>query len=170
VKLWVGLGNPGLQYEGTRHNIGAAVVALLAEKETFQLNRGCKSLVAKTSGSEKNIIYLLPQTFMNLSGDAVQYIKEYYKITPGDITIFHDEIELAPGEIRYKFGGGHKGHNGLRDIIQKTGSADFHRVRIGVGRPADNISVAHYVLSPMPGAEFPNLDKIKSIIVENKLE
>jgi len=170
MKLWVGLGNPGLQYEGTRHNIGATVVALFAEKETFQLNRACKSLVAKTSGSEKTIIYLLPQTFMNLSGEAVQYIKEYYKITPDNITIFHDEIELSPGDIRYKFGGGHKGHNGLRDIIQKTGSADFHRVRIGVGRPAGNISVAHYVLSPMPGEEFPSLDKIRSIIKENKLE
>ena len=107
---------------------------------------------------------------MNLSGDAVSKTMKFYKVQPENMVVLHDEIELSPGQIQYKFGGGHRGHNGLRDIIQKISSADFHRIRIGIGRPSDeHMSVADFVLAEIPAADIPDINEIYRMLKEKNL-
>ncbi len=160
----VGLGNPGRQYHMTRHNAGALVLdALLARgdrKASLSKFQGRLEEHVFVQGEvEKKVVLVRPDTFMNLSGTTVAPAVREYNIAPGHLLVLHDEIELAFGEIRMKKGGGHKGHNGLRDIIAKAGSPDFERLRFGVGRP-DHPDVADYVLSPFAKeeqAELPGL-------------
>lgn len=168
MQLWAGLGNPGTRYEKTRHNAGVMILEELFPSISPQNEKKLKGLVAKVGAPA--LVLLFPQTFMNLSGDSVAPAMNFYKITPSDLVVFHDEIELAPGEVAYKFGGGHKGHNGLRDIIAKTGSAEFHRIRIGVGRPPHpDQSVADYVLSKMPSQELAPAEKVRKLLIEKGL-
>ena len=156
IKLIVGLGNPGQQYEKNRHNAGFLFLdRLLADcngswtKETrFQGWFGSCHI-----GSEK-LLLLKPDTFMNRSGQAVGKIARYYKLQPEEILVVHDELDFAAGVVKFKKGGGHAGHNGLRDIIAHLSSKDFYRLRVGIDRPVAGKVVADYVLSNPSKAEM----------------
>ncbi|WP_323779731.1 aminoacyl-tRNA hydrolase [Thalassovita sp.] len=160
MQLWIGLGNPGAKYAGNRHNIGFMALDRIAEDHGFapwrtkfqgQLSEG-------KLGREK-VILLKPETFMNLSGQSVGEAMRFYKLTPADVMVFHDELDLAPGKCRVKQGGGHAGHNGLRSIHQHIG-ADYGRVRLGIGHPGHKDRVAGYVLSDFAKADQNWLDDL----------
>jgi len=148
VSLIVGLGNPGAQYEETRHNAGAWFVQALANHSNATLKHSAKfqGLHCITQLHNEECHLLIPTTFMNLSGQSVQAVANYYKIAPEHILVAHDEIDLPVGDIRLKFEGGHGGHNGLRDIIRHLNTNKFYRLRIGVGHPGDSKLVHDYVL------------------------
>ncbi|MBN4063583.1 aminoacyl-tRNA hydrolase [Cardiobacterium sp. AH-315-I02] len=148
LKVIVGLGNPGSKYSKTRHNAGFWFIDEVAGKysATFRAEKKFFGEVAKISVEGKNIWLLKPDTFMNRSGQAVQSLLSFYRITVEQILVVHDEIDLPPGTAKLKTGGGHGGHNGLRDIISQSGSKDFHRLRIGVGHPGSKDQVVDYVL------------------------
>lgn len=153
------LGNPGKQYARNRHNAGYLAGEYLAAAHGISLKeKKFSSLCGSgTIGGEKTII-LLPQTFMNNSGTAVQAALDYHQAGAESLVAVHDDIELPFGEIRAKFGGGHKGQNGIRSIIQHIGTADFHRIRIGVGRPPHpDMAVADYLLSNFTAGEMEEL-------------
>ena len=138
IKLVVGLGNPGLQYQRTRHNAGFLFLDALHLRfggNGWQLNRSFQGEVSECYVDGVRVLLIKPQTYMNLSGVAVERVVTFYKLKPEEVLVVHDELELASGVVRIKRGGGHAGHNGLRDIIAKIGSADFYRLRFGVGRP-----------------------------------
>jgi PTH1 family peptidyl-tRNA hydrolase len=160
MKLWVGLGNPGAKYAGNRHNIGWMAVDRIAADHGFGPFRAKfqGSLSEGVLGSEK-VLLLKPETFMNLSGQSVGETMRFYKLTPADVTVFHDELDLAPGKVRVKDGGGHAGHNGLRSIHQHIGEA-YGRVRLGIGHPGHKDRVAGYVLSDFAKADADWLDDV----------
>ncbi|MDR0807799.1 MAG: aminoacyl-tRNA hydrolase [Gemmobacter sp.] len=146
MRLWVGLGNPGAKYAGNRHNIGFMALGRIAADHGFgPWRRGFQGLVSEGRLGTEKLVALKPETFMNLSGQSVGEAMRFYKLTPGDVTVFHDELDLAPGRIRLKTGGGHAGHNGLRSIHGHIGDA-YHRVRLGIGHPGHKDAVAGYVL------------------------
>jgi len=153
VKLLVGLGNPGPEYHDTRHNAGAwwleaAARALRAE---LRPERSFFGRAARTQVGEHTLWLLEPSTYMNRSGQAVAALARFYKIEPQQILVAHDELDLPPGEVKLKRGGGHAGHNGLRDIHAQLGSADYWRLRIGIGHPGHKAEVVHWVLKkPAP--------------------
>ncbi|MDE0114692.1 MAG: aminoacyl-tRNA hydrolase [Albidovulum sp.] len=147
MKLFAGLGNPGRQYSRNRHNIGYMAIDRIADEYNFSSWRG-KFLGAISEGrvgSEK-VVLLKPETFMNRSGQSVGEAMRYFKCEPGDVTVFHDEIDLLPGKVKTKLGGGHAGHNGLRSLHQHIGP-EFVRVRLGVGHPGRKELVSGFVLS-----------------------
>lgn len=152
IRLLVGLGNPGPEYEATRHNAGFWWVDDVARelKTTLLAERGYFGLAARVArplpGIDGPVWLLQPQTFMNLSGKSVGALARFFKIAPDEVLVAHDELDLAPGELKLKFGGGHAGHNGLRDIHAQLGSADYWRLRIGIGHPGVKTEVANYVL------------------------
>ena len=149
IKLLVGLGNPGLQYKRTRHNAGFLFLEMLHDSlyaSPWQINKQFKAEIAEAFVQGEKVLLVKPQTFMNLSGDAVAAVMNFYRLKSQQMLVVHDEIDLAPGVVKFKKDGGHAGHNGLRDIIAKIGTADFYRLRLGVGRPQVG-SVADYVLS-----------------------
>ncbi|MGB3176746.1 MAG: aminoacyl-tRNA hydrolase [Albidovulum sp.] len=160
MRLFVGLGNPGQKYAGNRHNIGFMAVDRIASDHGFSPWRGKfqGSVCEGTLGSER-VVLLKPETFMNLSGQSVSAAARFYKCEPDDITVFHDELDLAPGKIRSKTGGGHAGHNGLRSLHQHMGEA-YHRVRIGIGHPGHKDRVAAYVLSDFAKADQDWIDDL----------
>jgi PTH1 family peptidyl-tRNA hydrolase len=146
VKLLVGLGNPGARYAGTRHNVGWMAVDAVASRHGFSPERSkFQGLLAEGRLGGDRALILKPQTFMNLSGQSVGEALRFFKLTPADVVVFHDEIDLPAGRLRVKQGGGHAGHNGLRSLHQHVGDA-YGRVRIGVGHPGDKAKVAAYVL------------------------
>lgn len=160
ISLIVGLGNPGAEYEQTRHNAGVWFVDALAAQTNTSLRPAGKFHglhgTAKLAGHDFHL--LIPTTFMNLSGQAVQALASYYKIAPENILVAHDEIDLPAGEIRLKFDGGHGGHNGLRDIIRHLNSNKFYRLRIGVGHPGNSNLVHDYVLNAPKKSERELID------------
>ena len=148
IKLLVGLGNPGPDYDATRHNAGFWFVdgAARALKTTLVMDRSYHGLVARTAFQGQTVWLLEPQTFMNLSGKSVAALARFFKINPDEILVVHDELDLAPGEAKLKFGGSHAGHNGLRDIHAQLGTGDYWRLRLGVGHPGVKSEVIHWVL------------------------
>ena len=149
IKLIVGLGNPGAQYRGTRHNAGADFVEELARQCGSSLQPESKffGLAGRVNLSGHDLRLLIPTTFMNRSGQAVAAMAQFFKIPPGEILVAHDELDIPPGTARFKRGGGHGGHNGLRDIVPALGNnKDFHRLRIGIGHPGHASKVTGYVL------------------------
>lgn len=153
IKLIVGLGNPGAEYEATRHNVGFWWVDAIARalKLHLQADRAYHALVARTSAEGQPLWLLQPQTFMNVSGKSVAALARFFKIEPAEILVVHDELDLPPGEAKLKHGGGHAGHNGLRDIHAQLGSDQYWRLRIGIGHPGVKSEVAHWVLrKPAP--------------------
>jgi peptidyl-tRNA hydrolase, PTH1 family len=148
VKLIVGLGNPGPEYLMTRHNAGFWFVDALANKLSlsFSPDKKFQAEVCRYQSGSIDCWLCKPQTYMNESGAAVQALMSYYKLSIDQVMVVHDEIDLMPGTTRLKKGGGHGGHNGLRDIIQRTGSSEFLRLRIGVGHPGSKDKVVPYVL------------------------
>jgi PTH1 family peptidyl-tRNA hydrolase len=154
IKLIVGLGNPGKKYESTRHNAGYWLVDRLAAQHRLTLRKEPKfhGLVAKLDTASGPAWLQMPQTWMNESGTAVCALAQFHKIPADEILVVHDELDLPPGGVKIKQGGGHAGHNGLRDIIAKLGTPDFWRLRIGIGHPRDAAAteqeVADFVLHP----------------------
>ena len=148
IKLIVGLGNPGAEYDKTRHNAGAWFVEVLATAEQLTLRAEKKflGLYGQAKSATDKFHLLLPTTFMNHSGQAVLALAQFYKIAPQHILVVHDELDLPAGMARLKQGGGHGGHNGLRDIIRHLGTNDFIRLRLGIGHPGDKNRVLDYVL------------------------
>ena len=148
VSLVVGLGNPGAEHSQTRHNAGFWFVEQLASQEGAVFSREAKfqGEVAKIRVAGRAIYILKPTTFMNRSGQSVASLASYFGIDSSDILVVHDELDLDPGKIRLKLGGGHGGHNGLRDIISHLGVKDFMRLRLGVGHPGSSNKVLNYVL------------------------
>jgi PTH1 family peptidyl-tRNA hydrolase len=155
IKLIVGLGNPGPAHLLTRHNAGFWFVDALAGKNSLRFRRESRfhAEVCRLTGPSTDCFLCKPSSFMNRSGMAVQAIASYYKIAPEHMLVVHDEIDLPPGVIRIKRGGGHGGHNGLRDIIEVLGNNNFNRLRIGVGHPGSSDQVADYVLERAPAPE-----------------
>lgn len=148
IKLIVGLGNPGAEYTLTRHNAGAWFTEAIARTEGQSLRPEAKfqGLTAAITLAGNSFRLLNPTTYMNRSGQAVRAMAGFYQLAPEEILVVHDELDLAPGIARLKFEGGHGGHNGLRDIIAHLGSAEFHRLRLGIGHPGNSKLVADYVL------------------------
>ncbi|MDH5592751.1 MAG: aminoacyl-tRNA hydrolase, partial [Gammaproteobacteria bacterium] len=147
--LIAGLGNPGPQYEHTRHNVGFWWLDQLAHDlgATFAVDNKYHGQLAQHQTSEHKLLLLKPLVFMNRSGQSVAALANFYKIPLSNILIVHDELDLPPGTVRLKHEGGHGGHNGLRDIIAQTGGKDFLRCRLGIGHPGDSRQVSDYVLS-----------------------
>lgn len=155
IKILIGLGNPGLQYKRTRHNAGFLFLERMhsyLNATPWQMNKSFKAEVAEAYFQGHKLLLVKPQTFMNLSGEAVSKVLGFYRIDPQQMLVVHDEIDLAFAANKLKKGGGHAGHNGLRDIIAKIGTADFFRLRLGVGRPQHG-AVADYVLSAYSSEE-----------------
>ena len=153
IRLLVGLGNPGPQYEATRHNAGFWWLDAAARKlgATLQPQRSWFGLAAKVGTALGAVWLLQPMTYMNLSGKAVAALARFHKIAPQEILVVHDELDLAPGQAKIKLGGGHAGHNGLRDIHAQLGSSDYWRLRLGIGHPGVKAEVVDYVLrKPAP--------------------
>lgn len=158
--LVVGLGNPGREYQRTRHNVGEEAIGLLAERlgEKLKVGRD-KAAVAETRLGAKRVVLAFPTTYMNLSGEAVGAMMRRYKIeSPGQLVVVHDELDLPPGVVRVKVGGGLAGNNGLRSITQHLKTQDYVRVRIGIGKPPSKERGADHVLSRIPKAERELLD------------
>lgn len=160
MKLFVGLGNPGAKYAGNRHNIGFMAVERIAAAHGFAPWRGkFQGSVSEGKLGAERVALLKPETFMNLSGQAVGEAMRFYKLTPEDVLVFHDELDLAPAKCRVKWGGGHAGHNGLRSIHQHIGES-YGRVRLGIGHPGHKDRVAGYVLADFAKAEAEWLDDL----------
>jgi peptidyl-tRNA hydrolase, PTH1 family len=165
--LFVGLGNPGARYAGNRHNIGFMVVDAIAKRHGFPpWRRRFQGVSAEGPLGGERVLLLLPGTFMNDSGRAVAEAAHFYKLVLPDITVFHDEIELVPGKVRVKIGGGIAGHNGLRSISAHVGN-DYRRVRIGVGHPGVKELVHPHVLSDFAKSEQPWVEALCGIIADN---
>lgn len=161
MKLFVGLGNPGAKYAGNRHNIGFMALDRIASDHGFgPWKSAFKAQVAEGRLGSDKVLLLKPQTFMNLSGEAVRAALDFYKLAPADVTVFHDELDLAPGKCRVKQGGGHAGHNGLRSIHQHLGTDAYGRVRLGIGHPGHKDAVAAYVLHDFAKADQDWLDDL----------
>ncbi len=161
IKLIVGLANPGPQYQDTRHNAGAWFVEELARSFQIPLNTESKffGLTGRGLINGQDTRLLIPTTFMNLSGKAVAAMTQFFKLEPTEILVAHDELDINPGEIRLKKGGGHGGHNGLRDIIAQLGNQkNFHRLRVGIGHPGDKNKVTGFVLGKPSSIERKNID------------
>jgi PTH1 family peptidyl-tRNA hydrolase len=153
--LWVGLGNPEPGMARQRHNIGFMAIDVIARRHGFSpWRQRFKGLVAEGSIGGEKIFALKPMTYMNASGDSVQQAAAFFKIPPGDITVFHDELDLAPSKVRVKRGGGAAGHNGLRSMDQMLGTPDYWRVRLGIGHPGDKARVLGYVLGDFAKADL----------------
>ena len=149
IRLIVGLGNPGREYETTRHNAGFWWVDELArlQKLSFKNETKFHGLAARGQLQGHEMLLLKPQTFMNVSGRSVGALAQFYKIAPSEILVVHDDLDLPPGVARLKLGGGHGGHNGLKDIIAHLGTRDFWRLRLGIGHPGDRAEVVNFVLN-----------------------
>lgn len=160
MKLFVGLGNPGAKYTHNRHNIGYMAVDRIAADHGFSPWRAkFQGQICEGRLGADKIVLLKPETFMNLSGQSVGEAMRFFKLTPGDVTVFHDELDLAPGKLKLKQGGGHAGHNGLRSIHAHIGEA-YGRVRLGIGHPGHKDRVSGYVLSDFAKADEGWLDDL----------
>jgi peptidyl-tRNA hydrolase, PTH1 family len=164
MRLIVGLGNPGAKYAGNRHNIGFMAVDRIAADHGFSPWRSkFHGQLAEGTLGDTRVALLKPETFMNLSGQSVSEALRFYKIAPADVIVLHDELDLAPGRLRVKTGGGHAGHNGLRSLHQHIGEA-YVRLRLGIGHPGHKDQVAAYVLSNFAKQDQSWLDELLSAI------
>lgn len=162
LKLIVGLGNPGPEYAATRHNAGQWFVEALSQKYGIRLVNEPKyhGICGRGTVQGQDLRLLIPTTFMNLSGQSVGALATFFKIMPDEILVAHDELDLPPGAVRLKTGGGHGGHNGLRDIIRALANHNtFHRLRIGIGHPGDAKKVSGFVLTKAPSSEQDLIDR-----------
>ena len=162
VQLIVGLGNPGPEYDQTRHNAGALFVERVAASQRVNLSVDRKyfGLVGKFNHQGREVRLLIPTTYMNRSGQSVAALANFFKLKPEEILVAHDELDMPPGVAKLKQGGGHGGHNGLRDIIAQLGNQNnFHRLRLGIGHPGHASLVSGYVLGRAPRSEQDLLDK-----------
>jgi PTH1 family peptidyl-tRNA hydrolase len=165
--LFVGLGNPGPQYAENRHNIGFMAVQAIARRHDIKpWRRKFQGVAVEGLIEAKRVLLLLPGTYMNESGRAVQEAMNFYKVADGQVAVFHDEAELPPGKVRVKIGGGNAGHNGLRSISTHIGN-DYRRVRLGIGHPGDKNLMETYVLQNFAKSEWPWVEALCDIIADN---
>lgn len=161
--LVVGLGNPGPQYEKTRHNIGFMVVDTLADRERSRLSvhkkSGAEAVTVRIAG--RQVILAKPRSYMNLSGRPIAALARFFSVDPANLIVVHDELDLDYGTLRLKLGGGEGGHNGLRSISQALGTKDYLRTRVGIGRPPGRMDPADYVLKPFSSVERKELDLVR---------
>ena len=166
MKLFVGLGNPGGKYEKTRHNIGFMAIDAIARAHGFSPERSkFQGLLCEGKLGTEKVMALKPQTFMNLSGQSVGEAMRFFKLEPEDVICFHDELDLAPGKLKVKTGGGHAGHNGLRSMHEDIGP-DRVRVRLGIGHPGDKRLVSGFVLHDFAKADWDWIDPLMDGIAE----
>lgn len=163
--LYVGIGNPGERYHDTRHNLGFDCIDNIAQKWAVTFRHQTK--FSGYTAQKDKLQLLKPDTYVNESGRAVRAVASYYQIEPGNIIVIHDDLDLNPGTVRIKLGGGHGGHNGLKDVIAHLGSKDFWRIRIGIGHPGDRTKVTPYVLSKAPPQERELCQKAIDSIIEH---
>ncbi|MFD1849260.1 aminoacyl-tRNA hydrolase [Oceanobacillus bengalensis] len=160
MKCIVGLGNPGKKYEKTRHNVGFMTIDGIAARHNWELSKvKFKGQYTMEQYEGEKVILLKPQTFMNLSGESIRPLMEYYNLELEDLLVIYDDMDLPTGKIRLRQKGGHGGHNGVRNTIDQLGTKEFNRIRIGIGRPTTNISVIDYVLGEFPKEELGNVDE-----------
>ena len=166
IKLFVGLGNPGSEYQATRHNAGFWWIDALARqlKVAMVHDKAWHGLVGRSTINGQALLLLKPQTFMNLSGRSVSALARFYKVPAEQILVIHDELDILPGQLKLKRGGGHAGHNGLRDIHDQLGTDDYWRLRLGIGHPGIKTEVVNWVLKK-PTAE--QLQMIEACIAES---
>jgi PTH1 family peptidyl-tRNA hydrolase len=165
--LYVGLGNPGPEYAGNRHNIGfMAVQAVARRHDIAPWRRRFQGVAVEGAIAGEKLLLLLPGTFMNESGRAVAEAANFYKLEAGSVVVFHDEAELAPGKVRVKKAGGNAGHNGLRSITEHIGN-DYHRVRLGIGHPGDKNLMERHVLANFAKDEMPWVEALLDIVADN---
>lgn len=161
MKLIIGLGNPGNQYKKTRHNAGFLMLDLLAEKLGISINRKMfSSDYGQGQFANESVVLIKPLTYMNLSGESVRQWLFYYKLSPQDIIVIHDDIDLSPGSVKLRSSGGHGGNNGVRSIIEQTSKNDFFRIKLGVGKPSSvsEMTVTDWVLGRFSEEEFKVLE------------
>jgi len=179
IRLIIGLGNPGREYESTRHNAGFRWVDGLAQAQKLDFRSEAKfhGLAARGQLHGHEMLLFKPQTFMNASGRSVGALAQFYKIAPAEMLVVHDELDLPPGVARLKMGGGHGGHNGLKDIIAHLGTRDFWRMRLGIGHPGERDEVSNYVLGNPRSEELvlitdamQKAQSIAHLIIEGKIE
>ncbi len=179
IRLIVGLGNPGREYETTRHNAGYWWVDEFARHQnlSFKIEAKFHGLMARGQVHGHEVLLLKPQTFMNVSGRSVGALAQFYKIAPAEILVAHDDLDLPPGVARLKTGGGHGGHNGLKDIIAHLGTKDFWRLRIGIGHPGERTEVANYVLNDprreeceLIEAAMQKAQGVAQLVIDGKIE
>jgi PTH1 family peptidyl-tRNA hydrolase len=179
IRLIVGLGNPGREYESTRHNAGFWWLDEFARTHNLSFRSEAKfhGLAARGQLHGHEVFLLKPQTFMNVSGRAVGALAQFYKIAPAEILVVHDELDLPPGSAKLKLGGGHGGHNGLKDIIAHLGTKDFWRLRLGIGHPGERSEVSNFVLNDPRREERALIDEamqraqdVAHLVVEGKSE
>lgn len=149
----VGLGNPGPEYAGNRHNVGFQVVEALAGPGSFKANRRAKALTWEGRVDEHRVVLVKPTTYMNETGQAVASLCSFYKVSPDRVVAVHDELDLPFGSLRLKLGGGDNGHNGLKSMRRSLGTGDFYRARVGIGRPPGRMDPAAFVLRDFSAAE-----------------
>jgi peptidyl-tRNA hydrolase, PTH1 family len=167
MRLFVGLGNPGTKYQGNRHNIGFMVVDEIARRHGFApWRRRFQGEASEGALDQERVVLLKPATYMNESGNAVQDAARFFKLTEGDVVVFHDEIELPPAKVRVKVGGGIAGHNGLRSISAHIGN-EYRRVRLGVGHPGVKERVHAHVLNDFAKSERPWVEALVDVVAEN---
>lgn len=167
MHLVLGLGNPGRRYERTRHNAGFLVVDRLADRHRTAVDRAqLGALVGNVRLGDRPVVLAKPQSFMNLSGQPAASLRGWYKVTNEQVVVVHDEVDLPFGDVRVKKGGGSGGHNGLKDLVEKLGGADFVRVRVGVGRPPEGWDTADWVLAAFSSAEEEALPEVLDRAVE----
>jgi len=167
IVMVVGLGNPGPDYENTRHNAGALFVEALAREagQTLRPEKKYHGLYARLQWHGLDLHLLNPSTFMNRSGLSVKALADFFKIEPHQILVAHDELDIPPGTARFKKGGGHGGHNGLRDTIAHLGTNEFQRLRVGIGHPGDSRKVTGYVLGRLGKQETEELNAVIDEII-----
>lgn len=154
IRMIAGLGNPGEEYAATRHNAGFRAIDVLAEKAgvTYWKNQAGAEVAtinvndAEAEGGKREVVLVKPQSYMNTSGGPISKLCTEYHVAPDEVLVIHDELDLDPGVVRVKFGGGHAGHNGLKSIINKLGTKDFSRIRVGIGMPPGRMPVVDWVL------------------------
>ncbi|MEH6951258.1 aminoacyl-tRNA hydrolase [Nitrobacter sp. NHB1] len=167
MRLLVGLGNPGTKYQGNRHNIGFMVVDEIARRHGFApWRRRFHGEASEGTLDQERVVLLKPATYMNESGNAVRDAAQFFKLTEGDVVVFHDEIELPPAKVRVKVGGGIAGHNGLRSISAHIGN-EYRRVRLGVGHPGVKERVHAHVLNDFAKSERPWVEALVDVVAEN---
>lgn len=169
--LIVGLGNPEEEYSGTRHNMGFDTINKLAKQFNIKVDkRKFKGLYGSGIIEGEKVILLKPQTYMNLSGESVKSIMQFYKINPEDIVIIYDDVDISPGIIKIRKKGGPGGHNGMKSVVSEIGTETFSRVRIGIGKPAQKDKMIQFVIGPIPKDEKEILDKATTLGKEAVIE
>jgi peptidyl-tRNA hydrolase, PTH1 family len=166
IKLIVGLGNPGSEYSGNRHNIGFMLIDELASRTGVAFKRKSKSDLSQFSVRKREIFLQKPVTYMNCSGDAVKNLCRREKIKPAEVLVVYDDLDLKPGRIRIRFGGGSGGHNGIKSITARFGMPDYGRLKMGIGRPDSVAAVADYVLSDFADNEAEMIEKVVSVTAD----